>query len=61
MNTATIIVPTDTPGQLSYDLEQFCDLLARIYVRCLQEHDSQALARLTETSSTYQEVNHVAA
>lgn len=46
---------------LSYDVEQFAELLARIYVRCLQEQDPQVLARLTETATIHQEANHAAA
>lgn len=61
MNTAIMPKPASIPTSLSYEVEQLTELLARIYVRCLQEQDPQVLARLAETSSAYQEVKHVAA
>lgn len=61
MNTAMLMpTPIGAPGSLSYEVEQIADLLARIYVRCLQEQDPQVLARL-DKASTHQEVKHAAA
>lgn len=57
MNTALI----STPDALSHEVEQFAELLARIYIRCLQEQDPQVLVRLSETTITRQEVEHAAA
>jgi hypothetical protein len=62
MNTATLILtPINAPDSLSYEVEQFAELLARIYVRCLQEQDPQVLARLAITNSTHEEVQNAAA
>ena len=61
MNTAPLLTKPATPNQISYEVEQFCNLLARIYIRCLQEQDPQVLTRLAETTSNHQEVQHAAA
>ncbi|HEX7737008.1 MAG TPA: hypothetical protein VF458_19340 [Ktedonobacteraceae bacterium] len=62
MNTATSMpTPIAAPDSLLREVEQLADLLARIYVRCLQEQDPQVLARLAETTSAHQEVKHAAA
>lgn len=60
-NTAPMSPSANTPDALSYDVEQFAELLARIYVRCLKEQDPQVMNRLVEASSTHQEVEHAAA
>jgi hypothetical protein len=50
-----------TPDSLAREVEQLTELLARIYMRCLQEQDPQVLTRLAVTTNTHEEVKHVAA
>ncbi len=61
MNTTRTTVSVDALDQLPYEVKQLCDLLARIYVRCLQEQNPEVIARLSETINTYQEGQHAAA
>lgn len=61
MSPALLPTQATSLSSLSHEVEQFCDLLARIYVRCLQEQDPQVLARLAESSQAQQEVTHAAA
>jgi hypothetical protein len=46
---------------LPYEVEQFCNLLARIYMRCLQDQDPQVLARLITSTKTTKEGSNAAA
>ena len=46
---------------LPYEVEQFCNLLARIYMRCLREQDPQVLARLKASAETTKEGSNAAA
>lgn len=57
----TPLVPLTNPSNTSYEVEQFCNLLARIYVRCLQEQDPQVIARLAASVEGREEISHAAA
>ena len=56
---------SETPkatNTLPYEVEQFCNLLARIYVRCLQEQNPQVLARFrVAPETTTRKVSHATA
>ncbi len=61
MQTVSLPAAPTVSQEISYEVDQFCNLLARIYIRCLQEQDPQVLARLAETTSKQEEVQHAAA
>ncbi len=51
---------TKATNTLPYEVKQFCNLFARIYMRCLQEQNPQVLARLrVSTETTTREASHL--